>query len=127
MGDKQLDILESILAEELETTEFEKITKELLDIGMEEDNIVDFMTMAELMHQFLIQVEDIDSKLDLKQKHDLLDNIQLYLLGLPNKIGPLGFLALNHVLEEEEDDEDEPVRELEPLKKVEQTGSRSFR
>ena len=28
---------------------------------------------------------------------------QLYLLGLPNKLGPLGFLALHHVLTEEEE------------------------
>ena len=29
--------------------------------------------------------------------------LQLYLLGLPNKLGPLGFLALHHVLTEEEE------------------------
>ena len=30
--------------------------------------------------------------------------LQLYLLGLPNKLGPLGFLALHHVLTTEETD-----------------------
>ena len=30
--------------------------------------------------------------------------LQLYLLGLPNKLGPLGFLALHHVLTTEEVD-----------------------
>ena len=28
--------------------------------------------------------------------------LQLYLLGLPNKLGPLGFLALHHVLTTDE-------------------------
>jgi len=27
------------------------------------------------------------------------DNVKMYLLGLPNKLGPLGFIALHSVLE----------------------------
>merc|ERR1712202_85650 len=44
------------------------------------------------------------SKLELESDYDLLDNIQLYLLGLPNKLGPLGYIALHHVLEDEGED-----------------------
>ena len=29
---------------------------------------------------------------------------QLYLLGLPNKLGPLGYIALHHVLEDDGED-----------------------
>ena len=31
------------------------------------------------------------------------DNVKMYLLGLPNKLGPLGFIALHSVLESPED------------------------
>jgi hypothetical protein len=73
----------------------------------------------------LKQVKDIETRLELTGKHDLMDNIQvdlifsfisfltrlsppqMYLLGLPNKLGPLGYLALHHVLEDAEDEEDE--------------------
>ena len=34
---------------------------------------------------------------------------QLYLLGLPNKLGPLGFIALHHILEGESEGHGEIV------------------
>ena len=34
---------------------------------------------------------------------------QLYLLGLPNKLGPLGFIALHHILEGESEGNGEIV------------------
>merc|ERR1719191_994296 len=58
--------------------------------------------LAEMMHGFLSQIPALATKLELEKEYDLLDNVQLYLLGLPNKLGPLGYIALHHVLEGEE-------------------------
>merc|ERR1719309_1712949 len=68
---------------------------------MVEEDVHDLKQLAALMYKFLIQVPEISSKLKLSKEYDLLDNIQLYLLGLPNKLGPLGYIALHHVLEDE--------------------------
>jgi len=112
LDDDQLDNLEKILVEDeedTEDTEFGRVKQELLDMGMEEQDIEDLKTLAALMVEFLEKIPNIESKLELKAEADLLDNVQLYLLGLPNKLGPLGFIALHHVLdgadEEEEDGE----------------------
>merc|ERR1719233_133057 len=70
------------------------------NIIMDEEDIEDLQTLSELMHLFLKQIPALSTKLELTQEHDLLDNVQLYLLGLPNKLGPLGYIALHNVLEE---------------------------
>ena len=49
------------------------------------------------MNEFLAEVPDIGDKTKLVQEHKL-DYEKPYLLGLPNKIGPLGYIALNNVL-----------------------------
>merc|ERR1719493_673298 len=59
------------------------------------------------MVEFLEKIPNIESKLELKAEADLLDNVQLYLLGLPNKLGPLGYIALHHVLEGADEGVDE--------------------
>merc|ERR1712055_744228 len=87
-----------------ETTEFDMIMQELKEMGMSEDDIEDLQTISELMYDFLVLVPDMEKKLELDDDYDLLDNIQLYLLGLPNKLGPLGYIALHHVLESESED-----------------------
>merc|ERR1719244_2559655 len=61
------------------------------------------------MHEFLDQIPSLAEKLELKKEYDLLDNVQLYLLGLPNKLGPLGYIALHNVLEELDDADGEIV------------------
>merc|ERR1712058_41828 len=80
--------------------EFDMILAELVEMGMVEENVHDLKQLAALMYEFLIQVPELATKLELRKEVDLLDNIQLYLLGLPNKLGPLGYIALKQVLEE---------------------------
>jgi len=100
LDDEQLENLEEILTDDIDhATEFEKIVKELRTMGLDEEDIEDLRQLATLMNQFLIQVPGLELKLEMKGGSDLLDNIQLYLLGLPNKLGPLGYIALHHVLE----------------------------
>merc|ERR1712215_345800 len=109
MGD-QLNLLETILGkedEDDESTEFDMITAELKEMGMDEDDVEDLKHLAEMMHEFLDQIPSLAEKLELRKEYDLLDNVQLYLLGLPNKLGPLGYIALHSVLEELEDAEDD--------------------
>merc|ERR1739842_57733 len=77
---------------------------ELKEMGMDEDDVEDLKHLAEMMHEFLHQIPSLAQKLELKKDYDLLDNVQLYLLGLPNKLGPLGYIALHSVLEELEED-----------------------
>ena len=108
LDNDQLNLLETILGkddENDESTEFDMITAELKEMGMDEDDIKDLEQLAELMHEFLNHIPELAQKLELKQEYDLLDNVQLYLLGLPNKLGPLGYIALHQVLEELEDAE----------------------
>ena len=125
LDDDQLDNLEKILVEDeedTEDTEFGRVKQELLDMGMEEQDIEDLKTLAALMVEFLEKIPNIESKLELKAEADLLDNVQvisliqiiqshesfqLYLLGLPNKLGPLGFIALHHVLDGADEEEEE--------------------
>merc|ERR1712083_467212 len=71
--------------------------------GMDESEVHDLKQLAALMYEFLAQVPEIATKLNLEKDYDLLDNIQLYLLGLPNKIGPLGYIALHNALEEDDE------------------------
>jgi len=107
-------------------TEFEMISEELRAMGLDQDDIKDLKMMAGLMHEFLILVPDIETKLEMEAPHDLLDHVQLYLLGLPNKLGPLGFLALHHILEEEEEEKEvaapEPTPEVRSFRRRRQAG-----
>jgi len=113
LNDEQLDRLQNIVDQEAdeaegqkETSEFDVISTELLEMGMDIEDVADLKLLGNLMHEFLVQVPDIDDKLKMSHKGDLQDHIQLYLLGLPNKLGPLGYIALHHVLEEDETDEE---------------------
>merc|ERR1719516_883756 len=55
------------------------------------------------MTKFLSKVPEVEQQLE-DDEYSLEDNVKLYLLGLPNKLGPLGFLALHSVLETDESD-----------------------
>jgi len=120
----QLEQLQAAIAAGAEgpKTEFEMISEELRAMGLDEGDIEDLKMMAGMMHEFLLMVPDIEGKLEMEAPHDLLDHVQLYLLGLPNKLGPLGFLALHHILEEEEEEEEKEVAAPVPTPEV-----RSFR
>jgi len=110
LDDDQLDNIEDILAQDFERKkEFDLIVDELRDMGMEEQDISDLKQLAELMHEFLIKVPNLKIKLEIASNDDLLDNIQLYLLGLPNKLGPLGYIALHHILDGESEGNGEIV------------------
>merc|ERR1712037_114896 len=103
LSSEQLEELQNIMGRDHdEMTEFDLISGELAEMGVEEEDIVDLKLLGSMMNDFLIQVEDIEMRLEMKKPHDLMDHIQLYLLGLPNKLGPLGFLALHHVLTTDE-------------------------
>eukprot|EP00091_Calanus_sinicus_P025717 TRINITY_DN996_c0_g1_i9.p1 TRINITY_DN996_c0_g1~~TRINITY_DN996_c0_g1_i9.p1 ORF type:complete len:211 (-),score=82.66 TRINITY_DN996_c0_g1_i9:214-846(-) len=105
LDDEQLELLESIMGKDIdEATEFDMIVAELKAMGMDEEDINDLKQLSELMYEFLIQVPEVATKLELSHDYDLLDNVQLYLLGLPNKLGPLGYIALHHVLEDDGED-----------------------
>jgi len=122
LDDEQLEKLEKIMGKDIdETTEFDMIVNELKDMGMEDSDITDLKQLAQLMHEFLSQVPEIGEKLDFDHEYDLLDNIQLYLLGLPNKLGPLGYIALHHVLEEEADEGEVVDVVIEPVVTVSST------
>merc|ERR1719474_414707 len=100
----QLEELQAIMDRNHdEMTEFDLISGELAEMGVEEEDIADLKLLGSMMHEFLVQVPDIETRLEMTKPHDLMDHVQLYLLGLPNKLGPLGFLALHHVLTEEEE------------------------
>merc|ERR1711970_1315158 len=115
LDNDQLNLLETILGKEDEndeSTEFDMITAELKEMGMDEEDIEDLKHLAEMMHEFLKLIPELAQKLELKQEYDLLDNVQLYLLGLPNKLGPLGYIALHSVLEELEEDADGKIVDI---------------
>ena len=104
LDDDQLDLLEAIMGKDIdEVSEFDMILAELVEMGMDESEVHDLKELSALMYEFLVQVPDIANKLNLEKEYDLLDNIQLYLLGLPNKIGPLGYIALHNALEDDDE------------------------
>merc|ERR1719348_1510279 len=110
LNEDQLDNIEDILAKDLERSkEFEMIMDELKAMGMDQQDISDLKQLAELIHEFLINVPNLKLKLEIVNNNDLLDNIQLYLLGLPNKLGPLGYIALHHILDGESEGNGEIV------------------
>merc|ERR1719452_404902 len=106
LSDDQLDELEKLLGKNIEEegTEFDKIMVELKEMGMEDEDIADMKQLSQGMYDFLSLVPDLGEKLDFATEYDLMDNIHLYLLGLENKLGPLGYIALHHVLEDGEQD-----------------------
>ena len=80
LDNDQLNLLETILGKEDEndeSTEFDMITAELKEMGMDEDDIKDLEQLAELMHEFLNHIPELAQKLELKQEYDLLDNVQV--------------------------------------------------
>merc|ERR1711922_126060 len=78
---EELDQLEAILGKPLdEKTELQMIQAELQQLGMDPQDVQDMFELAE-------------------DDYSLEDHCKLYLLGLPNKLGPLGFLALHSILE----------------------------
>jgi len=114
LNEDDLDHLEDILTDNLDqVAEFKLMMDKLKDIGLEENHIQDIYNKAQLINEFLLQIPNISSRLGLDGDLDLFDHIQLYLLGLPNKLGPLGFIALRHILlestESSDDSEDEIV------------------
>merc|ERR1712126_256117 len=116
LDDEQLDNLEKILTtDDEEESEFELIVKELKEMGLDHQDIEDLKVLATLMNEFLVKVPGLEDKLGMTSDYDLLDNIQLYLLGLPNKLGPLGYIALHHVLDaaDEEDHGDGDILDVE--------------
>merc|ERR1712215_305496 len=82
------------------------------EMGMDDDGVEDLKHLAEIMHEFLDQIPTLAEKLELRKEYDLLDNVQLYLLGLPNKLGPLGYIALHNVLEELDDADDGEIVDI---------------
>merc|ERR1719435_331017 len=95
---EELDQLEAILGKPLdEKTELQMIQAELQQLGKD---VQDMFDLSEMMKKFLLKIPDVDTKLQLDEDdYSLEDHCKLYLLGLPNKLGPLGFLALHSILE----------------------------
>merc|ERR1719285_1134837 len=98
---EELDQLEAILGKPLdEKTELQMIQAELQQLGMDPQDVQDMFDLSEMMKKFLLKIPDVDTKLQLDEDdYSLEDHCKLYLLGLPNKLGPLGFLALHSILE----------------------------
>merc|ERR1719516_437793 len=98
---EELDQLEAILGKPLdEKTELQMIQAELQQLGMDPQDVQDMFDLSEMMKKFLLKIPDVDTKLQLaSDDYSLEDHCKLYLLGLPNKLGPLGFLALHSILE----------------------------
>merc|ERR1719289_470662 len=98
---EELDQLEAILGKPLdEKTELQMIQAELQQLGMDPQDVQDMFDLSEMMKKFLLKIPDVDIKLQLAEDdYSLEDHCKLYLLGLPNKLGPLGFLALHSILE----------------------------
>merc|ERR1712212_625169 len=98
---EELDHGEAILGKPLdEQTELQMIQAELQQLGMDQQAVQDMFDLSEMMKKFLLKIPDVDIKLQLAEDdYSLEDHCKLYLLGLPNKLGPLGFLALHSILE----------------------------
>ena len=110
LDDEQLEKLETILAKDLDkSSEFDMLMAELKELGMEEDDIEDLVDLSEMMYKFLARVPGVEEKVTGESEYTLLDQIKLYLLGLPNDIGPLGFVALHSALQGQDGDDDDIV------------------
>merc|ERR1712059_1165 len=82
--------------------EIELVIAKLKEMGLGEDDIEQLYRMALLIHKFIKQVPNINSRLELDGDEDLLDNVLLYLLGLENKMGPLEESAGRQALQSQE-------------------------
>lgn len=103
LDDVTLAKLEKILSDDLTAeSELKMIQDELTEMGMDTEDIQDLLDLAALMTEFLNKVPDVEAAVVGEDDYSLEDNAKLYLLGLPNKLGPLGFLALHSVLESDE-------------------------
>jgi len=120
LDEEQLQKLEDILAKDLDaSSELDMLMAELKELGMEAGDIEDLTDLAQMMEKFLSRVPGIEEKIGAESDYTLLDQIKLYLLGLPNDIGPLGFVALHSVLEaDDEDIVDVQVGEFTPDKEI---------
>lgn len=102
LDSEQLDKLEEILVKDADG-EFSPLLNELKEMGMEESDIDDLKELSTMMHHFLLSIPDVSKMLNLQgDPYSLKDHIKLYLLGLPNKLGPLGFVALHSALFDDE-------------------------
>merc|ERR1719222_978356 len=82
---------------------------------MDPQDIEDMFDLADMMKEFLKKIPDIEDKLDLEEdEYTLEDHCKLYLLGLPNKLGPMGFLALHSILESAGEAVSVEIGEFEP-------------
>jgi len=124
LDDEQLEQLEEILAKDLdEASEFDMLMAELKEMGMDEEDIKDLLELSGMMTKFLKQVPEVGEAVLVDSPYTLEDNVKLYLLGLPNNLGPLGFLALHSVLQDGDDDiVDVKIGEFEPDTTVESVG-----
>ena len=96
LSSEQLEELQDIMERDHdEMTEFELISGELAQMGVEEEDIVDLKLLGSMMNDFvskhaslqtstdltlpfqLIQVDDIEVRLEMKKPHDLMDHIQV--------------------------------------------------
>jgi len=125
LDDEQLEKLEAILAKDLdEASEMDMLMAELKELGMDQEDIEDLLELAGMMTKFLQKVPEVEEAvLTDSSSYNLEDNVKLYLLGLPNNLGPLGFFALHSVLQDgDEDIVDVKIGEFEPDTTVESVG-----
>lgn len=116
MSDEQLARFETLLSKDLDTeTELKMIQDELAELGMEPDDVTDLLDLATMMSKFLNRVPEVSSRMDLgEDDYSLEDHVKLYLLGLPNRLGPLGFIALHSVLQADEEIVDVKIEDFQP-------------
>jgi len=119
MDEEQLARLKEVLANYEEGSELVLINvlinEELKEMGMTEEEIKDLVDLSEMITKFLRRVPELEVKLELGEER-LEDHVKLYLLGLPNKLGPLGFLGLHSILQDDEDIVDVKIEGFEPTK-----------
>merc|ERR1711970_1416405 len=105
LDDATLVKLRKILSDDLTIdSELQLIESELTEMGMEVEDIKDLLDLSALMADFLSKVPEVEELAKGDSDYTIEDNVKLYLLGLPNKLGPLGFLALHSVLESDASD-----------------------
>jgi len=116
LDEDQLTKLQSILDKDLDKeTELSMIKDELLELGMEQEDVDDLLDLSTMMVKFLEKIPELDLGDD---ETSLDDHVKLYLLGLPNRLGPLGFIALHSVLQTDEDIVDVSVEGFTPDESV---------
>jgi len=100
---KNLDKIRKNIPEEQEKNKSDLITDELKEAGMSVEEIDDLNKVAEEMEEFLSLIPDVHKQLELNSGEEgvLLYNVKLYLLGLPNSLGPLGYISFHSVMEDQ--------------------------